>query len=72
MNLISPIVSALAVMLLFLTAVKLIRLYRGKEQNLFDALIVYGAAAVGALAFAFTHSQWFNAVKRKSMPPVFF
>jgi tetratricopeptide (TPR) repeat protein len=62
-NLISPIVSALAVMLLYLTAVKLIRLYRGKEENLVDALIIYGGSAVGALTFAFTHSHWFNAVE---------
>jgi tetratricopeptide (TPR) repeat protein len=62
-TMISPIVSALAVMLLFLTAVKLMRLYRGKEESLLDALIVYGSSAVGALAFAFTHSQWFNAVE---------
>ncbi len=62
-NLISTIVSGLTVMILYLTIVRLIRLYRGKEETTLDALIVYGGAAVGALTFAFTHSHWFNAVE---------
>ncbi|MBU1650757.1 DUF2723 domain-containing protein, partial [bacterium] len=41
-NLISVLVSALIVMLLYLTVVRLIRLYRGPEESTEDALIVYG------------------------------
>ena len=62
-NLISVIVSALTIMLLYLTIVRLIRLYRGREESTLDALITYGGAAIGALTFAFTHSHWFNAVE---------
>lgn len=62
-NLISAIVSALAVVLLYLTVVRLIRLYRGREETYRDALLNYGGAAVGALTFAFTHSHWWNAVE---------
>ncbi|MFH1862517.1 MAG: DUF2723 domain-containing protein [bacterium] len=62
-NLISALVSALSVMLLYATIVRLIRNYRGAEETLQDALIHYGGAAVGALTFAFTHSFWFNAVE---------
>lgn len=62
-NLISVIVSAFSVMLLYLTIVRLIRFYRGREQTTLDALMTYGPAAIGALAFGFTHSHWFNAVE---------
>ena len=62
-NIISPIVSALAVMLLYLTIVKIVTHWRGKVENLTDALIVFGGASVGALTFAFTDSHWFNAVE---------
>ena len=62
-NIISPIVSALAVMLLYLTIVKIVTHWRGKIENLTDVLIVFGGASVGALTFAFTDSHWFNAVE---------
>ena len=62
-NIISPIVSALAVMLLYLTIVKIVTHWRGKVENLTDVLLVFGGASVGALTFAFTDSHWFNAVE---------
>ena len=62
-NLISPVVSALAVMYLYLASVKLITNYRGKIKTQIDALITFGAALIGALTFAFTDSHWFNAVE---------
>lgn len=62
-NLISPVVSALAVMLLYLSTVKIITHYRGKVKHQMDAIIVFGGALVGSLAFAFTDSHWFNAVE---------
>jgi len=62
-NIISPLVSALAVMLLYLTIVKVVTHWRGKVKNLTDILIVFGAGAIGALTFAFTDSHWFNAVE---------
>ena len=63
LNLISPIVSALAIMYLYLSTVKLISNYRGKIQSQMDSIIVFGGSLVGALTFAFTDSHWFNAVE---------
>ena len=62
-NIISPLVSALAVMLLYLSIVKVVTHWRGKVNSLSDCLIVLGGGAAGALAFAFTNSHWFNAVE---------
>jgi len=62
-NLISPIVSALAVMLLYLIIVQLIEEWRGRIKDKSDALIAFGSAFLGALTFAFTDSHWFNAVE---------
>ena len=62
-NVISPLVSALAVMLLYLSIVKVITHWRGRVNNITDVMIVFGGAAVGALTFAFTDSHWFNAVE---------
>jgi|TARA_Y100000310_G_scaffold330085_2_gene401110 hypothetical protein len=62
-NLISPLVSALAVMYLYLSTVKLISNYRGKIQTQMDAIITFGGSLVGAFTFAFTDSHWFNAVE---------
>ena len=62
-NLISPVVSALAIMYLYLSTVKLISNYRGMIRNQIDAVIVFGGSFIGALTFAFTDSHWFNAVE---------
>jgi hypothetical protein len=62
-NLISPVVSALAIMYLYLSTVKLITNYRGKIESAMDAIITFGGSFVGALTFAFTDSHWFNAVE---------
>jgi len=62
-NLISPIVSALAVLLLYLIIVQLVEEWRKPVQNSTDAFIAFGGAFIGALTFAFTDSHWFNAVE---------
>ena len=64
MNLISVLSSALAVLFLYLVSVKLINNYKGKKPDtLWDALGTYTAAAVGALAFSFSDTFWFNGVE---------
>ncbi len=62
-NLVSVLLSAFTVLLLYLSIVRLARSWRGVEETTTDKITVYGSAAVGALAFAFSHSFWFNAVE---------
>ena len=62
-NLISPLVSALSVMFLYLIIVQLVTLFRGSPDKSEERWIVYGSGVVGALIFAFTDSHWFNAVE---------
>ena len=62
-NLISVLVSALAVMLLYLIIVKVVAHWRGGVRGNSDMIIAFGGALVGALTFAFTDSHWFNAVE---------
>lgn len=62
-NLISPIISALANMLLYLIIVKVVVHWRKSIGNTNDAVVAFGGALVGTLTFAFTDSHWFNAVE---------
>jgi len=62
-NIISPITSALAVMFLYLSIVQLVNKWRGNVETTTDAIITYGAGAVGALTFMVSDSHWFNAVE---------
>ncbi len=62
-NITSAIISAIAVMLLYLVTVKVITHWRGEVSSTSDAIIAFGGALVGALVFAFSDSQWFNAVE---------
>ncbi|MFC1581276.1 DUF2723 domain-containing protein [Candidatus Neomarinimicrobiota bacterium] len=62
-NLISPIVSALTVMFLYLIIVKVIAHWRKSINTINDVIIAFGGATIGALVFAFSDSQWFNAVE---------
>ena len=62
-NLVSTILSAFTILFLYLCIVRMARSWRGMEKTVTDKISVYGSAAVGALAFAFSHSFWFNAVE---------
>ena len=62
-NMISVIVSAFTVMLLYLIIVRLIREWRGEPKSLEDKIITHAGGLIGALAFAFSDSFWFNAVE---------
>lgn len=63
LNIISPIVSAAAVMILYLIIVKIIAHWRGSIKDRNDVIVAFGAALIGAVTFAFTDSHWFNAVE---------
>ncbi len=62
-NLISAITTAFTAMLTYLIIARLIRFWRGEAARLEDRFILYGASAIGALAFAFSETLWFNAVE---------
>ncbi len=63
-NYISVLASASSIMFLYLIAVKLIQNYRGKEpKNSVDGLATFICAAIGALAFSFSDTFWFNGVE---------
>ena len=64
-NMISVLASALSVMLLYLIIVHLIEEWRGpaEEMGFMDLAGLYGGGLFGALTFAVTHTQWFNAVE---------
>ena len=62
-TLISPIVSALSVMFLYLIIVYLIKEYKGESSKISDILIVHSSAFIASITFAVTDSQWFNAVE---------
>ena len=63
-NTVSVIASAASIIFLYLIIVKLIENYRGKVyKNTFDAIITFTSAAIGALAFSFSDTFWFNGVE---------
>ena len=62
-NIISAIATALTIMLTYLIIARLIGIWRGKVKTFEDRLILYGSSIIGALAFAFSSSLWFNAVE---------
>jgi len=63
-NLLSVTVSAFTSVALYFIIIKLIENYRGKNYlSLGDAMLTYLSAAIGALAFAFSHSFWFNGTE---------
>ena len=64
-NFVSVVVSALTILLLHLIIVRLARVWTGHpaEWSWTDRAAVTAGGVVGALAFAFTDSFWFNAVE---------
>ncbi len=62
-NFISPLLSAFAAMFTYLIIVRLIEMWQGKAASVEQQIIHYASGAIGALAFAFSDSQWFNSVE---------
>jgi hypothetical protein len=63
MNYLSVFSSSACVFLVYLVMVKVIMNWRGIPQTTSDILIICGSAMVGALAYAFSESFWFNALE---------
>jgi hypothetical protein len=62
-NMVSAVSSAATVMFLYWTLVWLINKTEQKQQKAYPVMLKFGAAAIGALSFAFTDSFWFSAVE---------
>jgi hypothetical protein len=62
-NLVSAISSAATILFLFWTIVWLVSKMEQNQQKTFPVFLKFGAAAIGALSFAFTDSFWFSAVE---------
>jgi hypothetical protein len=63
-NTVSVLSGSVSILLLYLICIKLIETYRGKEyKNSTDSILTFASAAIGALAFAFCDTFWFNAVE---------
>ncbi|MDD3806821.1 MAG: DUF2723 domain-containing protein [Candidatus Marinimicrobia bacterium] len=63
MNLMSPIASAGAVLLLYLIIIQFSHFFVDKNAKGSKRFITYISAFIGAMTFAFTSSHWFNAVE---------
>ncbi|MFC2092552.1 protein O-mannosyl-transferase family [Bacteroidota bacterium] len=63
MNYLSVFSSSLSVMLLYLISTKIIKNWRGYPKTTFDIILICGASAIGALAYAFSDTFWFNALE---------
>lgn len=63
MHSVSAVGSALGVMFLYLSGVRIIEHFRGPVQNGLDRLVVYGSSAIGALALAYTSTYWDNSIE---------
>ncbi len=62
-NLVSAVSSAATILFLFWTIVWLFSKLEQQQEKQYPMLLKFGAAAVGALSFAFTDSFWVSAVE---------
>ncbi|HPG39038.1 MAG TPA: DUF2723 domain-containing protein [bacterium] len=62
-NIVSALSSAVTVMLTYLIIVRFIKQWRGEPKNTEDIFVLAASGLIGALAFAFTDTFWFNAVE---------
>ncbi len=62
-NMLSVITSAATTIFLYYSIILLIERFRGKTKDKTQQFMIFFSAFVGALVFAFSDSQWFNAVE---------
>lgn len=61
MNGLAAISSAFTAAFLYLIIVSVIKAWKGHIKEQWDAIMIYGAAFIGALSYAYCDSAWFNA-----------
>ncbi|MDD5709957.1 MAG: DUF2723 domain-containing protein [Candidatus Marinimicrobia bacterium] len=62
-NMLSVLSSAVSILFLYYSIALLIRRFRGDISGRREEFFMYFSSFLGALAFAFSDSQWFNAVE---------
>jgi hypothetical protein len=62
-NVISPMLSAVASTLTYLIIVRLLLMWKKEPKTIIEQLPIVIGGALGALIFTFSDSQWFNAVE---------
>jgi len=62
-NMTSVLLSSFSAMFTFLIIVRLLEMWQGKADTVQQRILHYGSGVIGALAFAFSDSQWFNSVE---------
>lgn len=62
-NGLAAISGAFSAFFLYLTIVAVIKVWKGKIENNWTALMIYSAGAIGALSWAFGDTQWFNSTE---------
>ncbi len=62
-NFFSVLSSAATILILYLTVVRLIKLWRGEPKSMADALTTFGGGLIAALCYTYTDSFWFNALE---------
>ena len=63
MNALAAISSAFTAAFLYLVIVSVIKVWKKEITNNWDAIMIYSAAAIGALSFTFSDAEWFNAME---------
>lgn len=63
MILVNVLASCVVIMLLYLIAIRVMLMWRSLPATPFEALSLYGSAAIGALALTFSTTFWFNSIE---------
>jgi hypothetical protein len=66
MHFFNALASSFVVTLLYLITVRVILLRHPLPQKTFERVVVYGSAAIGALALTFSTTFWFNALETET------
>ncbi len=63
MHAVSALSSAVAIMFLYLTLVKVLGRFFGEIKSTADRVMIYGSSVIGSLALAFSTTYWDNAIE---------